>query len=82
MKKIISLLLCLCLFTTITFAQAKPAAKTVKKETPKAATTAPTKKDGTPDKRFKENKKPAPAATGPVKKDGTPDKRYKANKKG
>jgi len=30
------------------------------------------KKDGTPDKRFKENQK--------LKKDGTPDKRYKENK--
>ncbi|WP_144281511.1 hypothetical protein [Chryseobacterium echinoideorum] len=30
------------------------------------------KKDGTPDKRYKENKK--------LKKDGTPDKRYKINK--
>lgn len=29
------------------------------------------KKDGTPDKRYKENKK--------LKKDGTPDKRYKEN---
>jgi hypothetical protein len=34
------------------------------------------KKDGTPDKRFKENKTPK----GPLKKDGTPDKRFKANK--
>ena len=34
------------------------------------------KKDGTPDKRFKENKTPK----GPLKKDGTPDMRYKANK--
>jgi len=31
-----------------------------------------TKKDGTPDRRFKENKKH-------LKKDGTPDMRYKAN---
>ncbi|KFE98657.1 hypothetical protein IX39_14595 [Chryseobacterium formosense] len=30
------------------------------------------KKDGTPDKRYKENKM--------LKKDGTPDKRYKQNK--
>ena len=36
------------------------------------------KKDGTPDKRFKENKtKPAVH----LKKDGTPDKRFKENKK-
>lgn len=37
------------------------------------------KKDGTPDKRFKENKTTA-KTTGPVKKDGTPDMRYKDNK--
>lgn len=30
------------------------------------------KKDGTPDKRFKQNKK--------LKRDGTPDRRYKENK--
>lgn len=30
------------------------------------------KKDGTPDRRYKENKK--------LKKDGTPDRRYKQNK--
>jgi len=49
----------------------------------KPATAAnPTKKDGTPDMRYKANKeatKPAPA--GPTKKDGTADMRYKANKK-
>ncbi len=38
---------------------------------------APLKKDGTPDKRFKENKAPKV----PLKKDGTPDKRFKENKK-
>ena len=38
---------------------------------------APLKKDGTPDKRFKENKE----AKAPLKKDGTPDKRFKENKK-
>ena len=32
------------------------------------------KKDGTPDKRYKENKNQH------LKKDGTPDKRYKENK--
>ena len=36
------------------------------------------KKDGTPDKRYKNA--PSAAAAGPLKKDGTPDKRYKANK--
>jgi hypothetical protein len=37
------------------------------------------KKDGTPDKRFKDNKTTA-KTTGPLKKDGTPDMRYKENK--
>lgn len=45
------------------------------KESKKEAA-GPTKKDGTPDKRYKENKEPK----GPKKKDGTPDKRYKENK--
>lgn len=47
--------------------------KTVKApETKTAKPAAKMKKDGTPDKRYKENKH--------LKKDGTPDKRYKANK--
>ena len=37
------------------------------------------KKDGTPDKRFKDNKQTTKPA-GPLKKDGTKDMRYKANK--
>ncbi len=93
MKKIFSLLVALSLFGAVTFAQkpsdakAKPTTQVVKpdvkKSEKKEVKKAPlVKKDGTPDKRFKENKeaKPAPAA-GPLKKDGTPDKRYKANKK-
>lgn len=40
---------------------------------------ASTKKDGTPDKRFKANKKPRPVVI-PLKKDGTPDGRYKVTK--
>ncbi|WP_294251039.1 hypothetical protein [uncultured Chryseobacterium sp.] len=44
--------------------------KTVKARQPAATpAAAKLKKDGTPDKRYKENKK--------LKKDGTPDKRYK-----
>ena len=35
------------------------------------------KKDGTPDKRYKDAR---PVAKGPLKKDGTPDKRFKENK--
>ncbi|HVT85970.1 MAG TPA: hypothetical protein VHD35_12270 [Chitinophagaceae bacterium] len=59
--------------------------KTEKSAKTKTATTSSTastktsthlKSDGTPDKRFKENKE----AKGPMKKNGTPDMRYKANK--
>ena len=62
-------------------------AQTVTKKTDKAAAAktataaAPLKKDGTPDKRYKQGKGTAAAAV-PLKKDGTPDKRYKVNKKG
>ena len=81
------------LIATTSFAQPKKTekAKTVgtpaKKEMPAskpAATPAAAPKmkaDGTPDKRFKQNKAASPAA-GPLKKDGKPDMRYKANKKG
>jgi hypothetical protein len=42
---------------------------------------AQTKKDGTPDKRYKANKEAAAKPVeGPKKKDGTPDMRHKANK--
>lgn len=44
--------------------------KAAETNTSKSATKL--KKDGTPDKRYKENQK--------LKKDGTPDKRYKVNK--
>lgn len=43
-----------------------------------AGSTTHIKADGTPDKRYKENK--APEKTVHLKKDGTPDKRYKENK--
>jgi len=46
----------------------------------KTTSTKHMKANGTPDKRYKENKASSTAA-GPLKKDGTPDKRYKANKK-
>lgn len=69
MKKIFTLLTALMLgFATLT--------STASTFQQKPATTQHLKKDGTPDKRFKENKTPK----GPLKKDGTPDKRYKANK--
>ncbi len=53
--------------------------KEVKQTVQAAKPTVPLKKDGTPDKRFKENKTEKPAV--PLKKDGTPDKRFKENKK-
>lgn len=56
-------------------ATAKPAEKAAEKPAATASNGVVLKKDGTPDKRYKN----APA--GPLKKDGTPDKRYKANKK-
>lgn len=50
------------------------------KDTPKVAPIK-TKKDGTPDMRFKENKENAKSdTTKKLKKDGTPDMRHKANK--
>lgn len=80
MKKLLAILMLVCFTTTMIYAQGnKPAAKKAATET-KAA---PTKKDGTPDMRFKENKEAAKATAapaGPTKKDGTPDMRYKANK--
>ncbi|MBU4538323.1 MAG: hypothetical protein KJ689_07035 [Bacteroidetes bacterium] len=48
---------------------AKPVSQTHAK--PMASSGMKMKKDGTPDKRYKENKH--------LKKDGTPDKRYKTN---
>jgi hypothetical protein len=45
-------------------------------KTAKTETKTVLKKDGTPDKRYKQAEKPKPV----LKKDGTPDKRYKANK--
>lgn len=54
-------------------------AQTTAKQETKTKTAVHTKADGTPDKRYKENKSTT-TVTGPTKKDGTPDMRYKANK--
>lgn len=87
MKK---LLLVFALGLGLTFAQAQTVATTNNKATTTHAAKATslksekstaadhTKKDGTPDKRFKENKNVK--AQGPKKADGTPDMRYKSNK--
>ena len=77
MKKIILIASLLLAFTGISFAQTAPAKKEPAK---KAATAAPTKKDGSADMRFKANKDAAKAKPAHVKKDGTADKRYKENK--
>lgn len=76
MKKFLTALLAVFMVasSSLSMAQTKPV---VKKATT-AVDTVHLKKDGTKDKRFKENKTP----DGPLKKDGTPDKRYKANKAG
>jgi hypothetical protein len=81
MKKIILIAGLLLAFTGMSFAQTTPAKKDApKKEATKTA--AHTKKDGTADMRYKENKEAAKAkpATTHLKKDGTADKRYKENK--
>jgi len=70
----------------VTETKATKAATPAKAAAPASATTpakaaVPTKKDGTPDNRYKVNKVAAKSApAGPTKKDGTPDMRYKANK--
>ena len=77
MKKVVFVVCFLLAIVGMNFAQTAPA----KKEVAKKEQAAPTKKDGTPDKRYKANKTAADT-TKHVKKDGTPDKRYKENKKG
>ncbi|GAA4466207.1 hypothetical protein GCM10023093_19940 [Nemorincola caseinilytica] len=78
-------MLAMVVISTGSFAQDKKAAGKGEAAKKEAAKDAPkTKKDGTPDMRYKDNKakKEEPAPAGPTKKDGTPDKRYKANKEG
>ncbi|MBA4167008.1 MAG: hypothetical protein H0X41_05615 [Chitinophagaceae bacterium] len=80
MKKIFLAVFALMMLN-VSYAQTHP--KKMKSDSTKMASKPATtsngvvlKKDGTPDKRYKQS---TPAA-GPLKKDGTPDKRYKANK--
>ncbi|MDE3251527.1 MAG: hypothetical protein KGO92_01900 [Bacteroidota bacterium] len=84
MKKILLALSLMLGMTGLTFAQTKKAEKAKTAATKPAAkpstAAAPTKKDGTPDMRYKANKEKAKTVAGPTKKDGTPDMRYKANK--
>lgn len=71
MKKLVTMVVALLLFVSVNSFAQTPAAATAKQETTHV------KKDGTPDKRYKENKN---AKVVHVKKDGTPDKRYKENR--
>ena len=89
MKKITSLVAGLMLlFTGVNYAQNTTTAPAPKAKTDQKApaakgtsTTTHMKKDGTPDKRYSENKgSTAKPATTHTKKDGTPDMRYKENK--
>lgn len=74
MKKLLSVVAGLLLMSaTPVFAQNAKTTQAKQSEVSK------TKKDGTPDKRFKENKKDATPEV-KKKKDGTPDMRYKENK--
>lgn len=75
MKRIVAIALLFCGLFLQTGAQQQPKPKPTAKGTTTVVSQSgkgPVKKDGTPDKRFKENKK--------LKKDGTPDKRFKQNK--
>jgi hypothetical protein len=77
MKKLLTMLamLMIGMSTTLVQAQTKKTAQVV------TTTKAHTKKDGTADKRYKENKvSSSTTVVGPTKKDGTADMRFKANK--
>ncbi len=78
MKRFLTGIFIMLLGASITMAQAPAASKPKTKTEKTTASTAPLKKDGTPDKRFKANK--TTATEGPKKKDGSLDMRYKANK--
>jgi hypothetical protein len=75
MKKLFTVLAFALFGMSTTFVNAQ----TTKKQEATTKTAVHTKKDGTVDKRYKENKSNAVVA-GPTKKDGTADMRYKANK--
>jgi len=85
MKKIASVLMCLLILASTSFAQAKQdTKKTADKTTTTQSKTASAprmKKDGTRDKRFKSAKDTsAGSSTAHLKKSGTPDMRYRTNK--
>jgi hypothetical protein len=73
MKKVFLAFIAILGFALTSSAQ-QGTTKTTK--TTKTETKVVLKKDGTPDKRYKQAEKPKVV----LKKDGTPDKRYKATK--
>jgi hypothetical protein len=75
MRKVLIPIFVFLLSFSFTASNAQNAKAPAKKESVK------TKKDGTPDMRYKENKDDVKPAPKHLKKDGTPDKRYKENKK-
>lgn len=79
MKKVVLFVCLLLACVGMNFAQTTPSKDAPKKEA-QAKKGAKTKKDGTPDMRYKSNKATADT-TRHMKKNGTPDKRYKENKK-
>ncbi|OQP53392.1 hypothetical protein A4H97_23370 [Niastella yeongjuensis] len=82
MKKLVFVVCFLLACVGMNFAQTAPAKKEgAKKEQTAKKEAAPTKKDGSPDMRYKANKNAAADTTKHLKKDGTADKRYKENKK-
>lgn len=82
MKKFLSALMALVLFTSVSFAQkaTKSATKAKAKVTAVADTSKHFKKDGTLDKRYNSSKSSATTTAKHLKKDGTLDKRFKENK--
>ena len=77
MKKLIFALIAIVGFAFASPAQQETKKKvTTTKEVKKTDTKVVLKKDGTPDKRYKENKTTKVI----LKKDGTPDKRYTKKK--
>jgi len=75
MRKIASLLMAVVIVATTTFGQGKQQKKSEKAQSAQPAPKL--KKDGTPDKRFKQVKD----TTVVRKKDGSPDMRFKKNKR-
>lgn len=79
MKKFVTLVL--FLFLSFICLETNAQSNSVKTSAAQKSTQGKTKKDGTPDMRYKENKNKAKPSPKHLKKDGTPDKRYKENKK-